>query len=620
MRVLAAWILALFFCAGPVSASSLQDTQANIHYNLALKHYQAQKLDEANQAVAKALSLVPEHPQANLLSGLIACQQNRFKDAIAPLKIAAKSMPTNADVQNNLGVAYFQLGRFGEAADAFRAVLKLSPGRTDAAMNLGVLALRQKDWVSAKAAFNEVLKVQPENGRAWLGLAEAEDGTGNREGYFKAQAKALELNPGDKALRLQLGERLYQAERIDEAQKILLPLKGQGDPTVEFLLGVLAYRQADFERSREHFEAALKARPDYSEARFNLAITLYDQGRYPEALAQFRAVLEKHPDDEEAQRNLDLTRQAAVRAHLKDGSQDFLKADYAGALRRWRQALELDPDNKVVKDLVDTAQAQLKLQAEELAEEGKVAWDAGRKEDAILAWARALERDPANTAAQNGLDGAKNEVKRLVAAYRAEAEAALDEGRLVQARMNIDKLTPLDAAVGAELRARLKTEQTVRFRKAVEAAQAAAKKGALNDAIAYWEQALQILPEDKIAAASLNAAKVAWRQAYREANAQAEAAEKAGKKALALAAYQRVLELEPSNGTAKTALKRLREGAKAKTLDAGQLDDLYYQGVYAYAAGDVEKALEFWKKVLAASPQHRLAKEALDRAKRRKGA
>lgn len=620
MRAFHAVVLALGLAAAPVAAAGLQSTQANIHFNLALKQYQAQKLAEADATLKKALALVPEHPQANLLSGLIACEQSRFKDAIAPLSLAAKHLPQNPDAHNNLGVAYFQLGRLDEAEAAWKRVLEIQPARHDVAMNLGTLALRRKDHAAAQAAFSRLTQAQPGNARAWTYLAEAAEGAGDGAAAAQARLKALELQPEDGALRLQTGERLYQAGRLSEAARVLQPLQGKGEPTAEFLLGVLAYRQGRFDESRERFEAALAAKPDYPEARFNLAITYYDQGRFSQALAQFQAVLDRNPKDEEARRNLEVTRQAAVRAHLKDGSQDFLKADYVAALARWREALALEPDNRVVKDLVDTAEAQLKLQAEELSAQGQAAWDAGRKEDAILAFARALERDPYNAGAKAGLEGARDEAQRLVSVYRNQATADLAEGRLARARANVEKVQALDPAAGRALASRVKEAADTRFNQARQDAQAAAKRKDLNAEVEAWERALEAKPDSAAAQESLNLAKVAWRQAFNQASESAAEAEKAGRDAEALRHYQRVLELQPGQVSAREAVRRLRAKTKtaAPAVDSAQLDEWYYQGVYAYAAGEVDKAVELWRKVLAGNAQHRLAKEALDRALGRK--
>jgi len=57
-------------------------------------------------------------------------------------------------------------------------------------------------------------------------------------------------------------------------------------------------------------------------------------------------------------------------------------------------------------------------------------------------------------------------------------------------------------------------------------------------------------------------------------------------------------------------VKELRDKTGAGMMDCkAALDE---------SGGDVDKAVGLWKKVLASNPNHRLAKEALDRAQRRK--
>ena len=52
------------------------------------------------------------------------------------------------------------------------------------------------------------------------------------------------------------------------------------------------------------YEAALKANPDYAEARGDLAVALAESGRVDEAIVQFRKVIEIEPRYAEAYHNL----------------------------------------------------------------------------------------------------------------------------------------------------------------------------------------------------------------------------------------------------------------------------------------------------------------------------
>ncbi len=131
------------------------------------------------------------------------------------------------------------------------------------------------------------------------------------------------------------------------------------------------------------------------------------------------------------------------------------------------------------------------------------------------------------------------------------------------------------------------------------------------------QQAVDAEPGEAATQLNLNRAKVALRQALEDALAEGQKAEKSDRVEEAVKQYRRVLELQAANLPAKQALGRLASKAKARGMDAAQLDDLYYQGVYAYAGGDVKKAEGFWKKVLSMDPHHGLAKEALERSQKR---
>ncbi|HTA16710.1 MAG TPA: hypothetical protein VK786_03070, partial [bacterium] len=248
---------------------------------------------------------------------------------------------------------------------------------------------------------------------------------------------------------------------------------------------------------------------------------------------------------------------------------------------------------------------------------GKQAWDGGTHEEAIRDWAQALERDPDNAAAKEGLNGAKDEVSRLVEAYQAQARSDLSDGRLDRAREQAARVLTLDKAQGKKLDEAVETECRTRYQAALESAAADGAKGAFGAQVDALQSAVDAEPGEAATQLGLNRAKVALRQALDEALAAGQKAEKAGHVEEAVKEYRRVLELQAANTTAKQALGRLASKAKARGMDAAQLDDLYYQGVYAYAGGDVKKAEEFWKKVLAIDPHHGLAREALDRSQKR---
>ena len=56
----------------------------------------------------------------------------------------------------------------------------------------------------------------------------------------------------------------------------------------------------------EHFEAALRLRPDFGPAHNDLGVTLHQLGRVPEAIAHYTAAIKINPNHADAQFNLGL--------------------------------------------------------------------------------------------------------------------------------------------------------------------------------------------------------------------------------------------------------------------------------------------------------------------------
>jgi tetratricopeptide (TPR) repeat protein len=156
----------------------------------------------------------------------------------------------------------------------------------------------------------------------------------------------------------------------------------------------------------EHFEAALRLRPDSAEAHNNLGNALRQIGKLQEAIGCFDKALQIKPDYAEAHYNVGLAlfalgqKQEAVR-HLEKAVR--LKPDFAEAYRNlgtvllltgnakdaiqsYRQALRLRPDDAETHSGMGTALNQL-----------------GRTQDAIRHYEEALRIRPDYAEAQNNL-------------------------------------------------------------------------------------------------------------------------------------------------------------------------------------------------------------------------
>ncbi len=122
------------------AASQLKPTEPGPLFNLAVLQEQSGDRTGAEASYKKVLALNPT--DANLLKpaqanyGLLLAKDNDPDAAIAALKDAAQSDPSNADVQAALGLMYLKKGQKADAKAAYQKALALDPSRTDAKVGL----------------------------------------------------------------------------------------------------------------------------------------------------------------------------------------------------------------------------------------------------------------------------------------------------------------------------------------------------------------------------------------------------------------------------------------------------------------------------------------------------
>ncbi|HUI05792.1 MAG TPA: tetratricopeptide repeat protein [Verrucomicrobiae bacterium] len=129
-------------------------------------------------------------------------------------------------------------------------------------------------------------------------------------------------------------------------------------------LGLFLWRSAKVPEAIEHYEQALRIKPDYAEAHHNLGLALSAAGRLQDAVQQFEQVVRIKPDSAEAHRRLGLalrqagkpqeaTAQFALALRMKPDSAEtynnlgntFLQAGYfKDAIAQYERSLLLEPN------------------------------------------------------------------------------------------------------------------------------------------------------------------------------------------------------------------------------------------------------------------------------------
>jgi tetratricopeptide (TPR) repeat protein len=290
--------------------------------------------------------------------------------------VAAPFSEARIDEHRNLGVAFYKTGMLDEALREFRRVLDLRSSDVHARFHVGLVLARQRKWTDATVAFTDASRQAGAKPAVFHNLAYVLEQQGR---YAEAQAaldEAVRRGGGnDPRVQTSLGVVSLLSGDLagaDAAFSAALPLFGNRSPTPAWYhyVGLTAALLGEPARAASVLGEGLSAHPHSAVLANNYAAVLERRGHYDQARATAeRAVL----DDAtlpQLQKNLgdlyyrlgryDEALEAYLRAtkanpqlgddvYLKLGNIRLRRRERDEAIRCWERALELDPDNAIVR-------------------------------------------------------------------------------------------------------------------------------------------------------------------------------------------------------------------------------------------------------------------------------
>ena len=200
----------------------------------------------------------------------------------------------------------------------------------------------------------------------------------------------------------------FEKRQYAEAERYLTQVleETQSFPDVYNMLGVIFQDGGAFEKAERAFEAALRLNPAYTDAALNLSVILNELGRYTEAREIYQAALTRNHGEGEGGDRLDPYVRGKITNLYADLGDVWANAGRLDdAVAEYRRALELSPS---------FADIRVRL-ANALREQGE-------KEAAVRELTRAVETTPSSLPARLALG-----LALYAAGRRDEALAAWDE-------------------------------------------------------------------------------------------------------------------------------------------------------------------------------------------------
>jgi len=188
---------------------------------------------------------------------------------------------------------FAQAHRWDNAERSYLACLKLNPAFEQAIMGLANLYLRDEGSAArAKPWLDLAVHRNPHNFAAYYALGVIARSEKNDQEAYRYFLKAVEENPDYANSQQELGITLVDCKRYEES---LGPLSraeslGQEDPRLEHYFGTALANVGRFKDAVDHYQKALRLKPDFAEARLGLALTYLNLRDRPDATREFRTL------------------------------------------------------------------------------------------------------------------------------------------------------------------------------------------------------------------------------------------------------------------------------------------------------------------------------------------
>jgi len=364
-------------------AAVLNGHQAHPHVNLAHAYLHAvadeEKLliDHALDEIKQSVSVDGEKPVHLNSKGLIQVRAKRNDEAIATFKsaieLAASSNMSGdeiklsqADSNNNIGLALFNEGDVRGAVLQFQTAVRIDPGHGRALSNLGVMQLLQGDHTEALITMRNAARLDPRSAPVRNNLGYALCRTRTVNDGLREFREAVLLDPGFFEPYYNLGK-VYLDEKVLEVAERNLTRAYQINPNSWELMaaiGVMRMDQEQWPQAIQLLEKADKLAPEQPLILTNLATCIALDGDYIRA----QDILQKAVEYDELnsavhnqlgwvyllQENVSMCgNEMSAAIHLNPNIALYHnnyglcligRGDYDNALSSFRKSLSLDPE------------------------------------------------------------------------------------------------------------------------------------------------------------------------------------------------------------------------------------------------------------------------------------
>lgn len=225
--------------------------------------------------------------------------------------------------------ARHQLAFWRNSRVLFEHALAVTEQNAIAENNLGVILT---DFVIAEPHFEKAVRIHPGYPEALANLAMCRENKGEVEAAINLFQRSLQSRPNPTAYYglANIYSKQERFEIAEENYRAALKLKPDFSEAW-FNLGILHQKQKKIGEANQDYITALRFKPDRAEAHLAFGASLAGQKKFDEAIVEFNTALQLEPDNGDAHFNLGFALQS--------------KGDLPGATKQFAEACQLRPDD-----------------------------------------------------------------------------------------------------------------------------------------------------------------------------------------------------------------------------------------------------------------------------------
>jgi tetratricopeptide (TPR) repeat protein len=304
---------------------------------------------EAIRVLQSLIVTEPRNTDARLLLGSLLMEEGDKQSSLAQLKTAVDQRPHSEVAQNALGEAYNKFGETAAAKTAFEHAVAIKPDYGIGQLNLGEVLATQEDLMGAARHLDRAIAL----------LGQTDDAADAH--YFRARIDSAQNHPRAAATQLEAAVRVrpgfadawsdlgqVRTQLLDDSGAIAAfehaVATNPNDAVAQYRLGAEYLRQGKTQPAIEHLHQANGLNPSDQSTLNALQMALRQGGdldganRVKQQLAQLL-------------RDRDRNNQNKLKAVQinNEGSALEKSGDLRGALAKYRDAAELDPNHAGIR-------------------------------------------------------------------------------------------------------------------------------------------------------------------------------------------------------------------------------------------------------------------------------